>query len=161
MRTKPRTRYRNPIPTVDIIIEIKRPDGKKGIVLIQRKNPPHGWALPGGFVGYGESLEQAAVREAGEETSLKVRLLRQFHTYSDPDRDPRRHTISTVFVATAEGRPRGGDDALRAGIFRARDIDFPLAFDHARILSDYFRSKKPPSGVLSGRRGKESRGTTA
>ncbi len=89
---------------------------------------------------YGESLEQAAVREALEETSLKVRLEYQLHTYSDPDRDPRRHTISTVYVASAQGEPRGGDDALRAAAFTEDEIDFPLAFDHNRILADYFRA---------------------
>ncbi len=94
--------HRNPVPTVDIIIEL--PDG---IVLIQRKNPPEGWALPGGFVDYGESLEQAAVREAKEETSLDVELVRQLHTYSDPSRDTRFHTITTVFIATATGHPKG------------------------------------------------------
>src|SRR3989304_1636029 len=88
---------KNPFPTVDIIIEIEG----KGIVLIRRKNPPYGWAIPGGFVDYGESIENAAVREALEETSLKVELLRQFHVYSSPDRDPRFHTISTVFTARA------------------------------------------------------------
>ncbi|OQX11001.1 MAG: NUDIX hydrolase, partial [Desulfobacteraceae bacterium IS3] len=87
-------KYRNPLVTVDIIIEIN-----KGIVLIERVNPPHGWALPGGFVDYGESLETAAVREAKEETSLDVTLEEQFHTYSAPDRDPRQHTVSTVFIA--------------------------------------------------------------
>ena len=103
--------YKNPVPTVDIIIEIQREDGKEGIVLIKRKNPPHGWAIPGGFVDYGESLEEAAVREAKEETSLDVQLKKQLHTYSDPDRDPRQHTISTVFVASARGRPKAEDDA--------------------------------------------------
>ncbi len=95
-------KLRNPLLTVDIIIEI---DGK--IVLIERKNPPHGWALPGGFVDYGESIESAAVREAAEETSLVVNLIEQFYTYSDPHRDPRHHTVSTVFIATAQGEPRG------------------------------------------------------
>ncbi|MBI3354842.1 MAG: NUDIX hydrolase, partial [Nitrospirae bacterium] len=93
--------FRNPLPTVDIIIELK----DKGIVLIRRKNPPHGWAIPGGFVDYGESLEYAAVREAREETSLNVELIRQFHTYSDPRRDARLHTISTVYIARAKGEP--------------------------------------------------------
>ncbi len=124
--------YRNPVPTVDIIIETGG-----GIVLIKRKNPPHGWALPGGFVDYGESFEKAAVREAREETGLDVRLVRQFHTYSDPDRDPRQHTASTVFIATAQGSPRGADDAAEAAIF-TRDNLPPLVFDHARILADYF-----------------------
>jgi ADP-ribose pyrophosphatase YjhB (NUDIX family) len=133
--------YRNPVPTVDIIIETVRKDGRPGIVLIERKNPPPGWALPGGFVDYGESLEEAAVREAREETSLRVKLKYQLHTYSDPRRDPRRHTISTVFVASAEGEPRGSDDALRARVFTADEIPAPLAFDHRKILDDYFRRK--------------------
>ncbi len=124
--------YRNPVPTVDVIIEING-----GIVLVERKNPPHGWALPGGFVDYGESLEAAAVREAREETGLEVRLLRQLHTYSDPRRDPRQHTISTVFVAKATGEPVAGDDAAKAKIFQKGELP-PLAFDHARIVHDHF-----------------------
>ena len=127
--------YRNPVPTVDIIIELQ-----DGIVLIKRKNPPLGWALPGGFVDYGESLEEAAVREAREETGLTVTLVRQFHTYSDPNRDPRQHTISTVFIATASGTPRGQDDALQAAVFTADNLP-PLVFDHARILADYFQER--------------------
>ncbi len=133
---KPLHVYRNPTPTVDIIIEI---DG--AIVLIERKNPPHGWALPGGFVDYGESFETAALREAEEETGLKVSGLRQFHTYSDPDRDPRQHTASTVFIGQAEGAPMAGDDAGRAELFTADNLP-TLAFDHARILADYFAAKK-------------------
>lgn len=134
-------KYRNPVPTVDIIIEIRRKDGKEGVVLIQRKNPPYGWALPGGFVDYGESLEEAAVREAREETSLEVQLKTQLHTYSDPSRDPRQHTISTVFVASAQGSPKADDDAREIGIFTREEIDFSLAFDHSRILADYFEQK--------------------
>jgi len=99
--------YKSPQVTVDIIIEV----GDGGIVLIKRKNPPLGWALPGGFVDYGETLEQAAVREAKEETALDVILKGQLHSYSDPARDPRFHTISTVFCAAAHGVPAGGDDA--------------------------------------------------
>jgi 8-oxo-dGTP diphosphatase len=133
---------RNPAPTVDIIIETTNAEGRLGIVLIERRNPPHGWALPGGFVDYGESLEQAAVREAREETSLDIELVRQFHTYSDPRRDPRGHTISTVFIARASGRPEARDDARSIGVFEAEDIRFPLAFDHRRILEDYIASKK-------------------
>lgn len=106
--------------------------------MIRRKNPPHGWALPGGFVDYGESLESAAVREAKEETGLDVELLRQFHTYSDPERDPRRHTISTVYVAAAKGRPRAGDDAAEAEVFSRNTLPGPIAFDHKTILDDYF-----------------------
>ncbi len=130
--------YKNPIPTVDIIIEIE----SKGIVLIKRKNPPYGWALPGGFVDYGESLEEAAVREAKEETDLDANLIEQFHTYSDPRRDPRQHTISTVFTAKATGKPRPADDAARAGIFTEENLPSPLAFDHQRILEDYFAARK-------------------
>ncbi len=132
---------------MDIIIEIQREDGKEGIVLIKRKNPPHGWAIPGGFVDYGESLEEAAAREAKEETSLDVQLKRQFHTYSDPDRDPRQHTISTVFAATAQGQPKAQDDAQEIRIFTRDEIDFPLAFDHSRILEDYFEQKKKNSKI--------------
>jgi len=138
---KKHLRYRNPIPTVDLVIEIQDARGRNGIVLIERRNPPPGWALPGGFVNYGESLESAAVREAYEETSLRVRLIEQLGTYSDPARDPRKHTISTVFIARAQGAPVAGDDAANVGIFTAKDIDFPLAFDHAQILKDYFARK--------------------
>lgn len=129
-------RPRNPIPTTDIIIELE----DQGVVLIKRKNPPYGWAIPGGFVGYGESLEQAAVREAKEETSLDVELIRQLHTYSDPDRDPRCHTISTVFVAKAKGCPVAADDAIEIGTFRLNNLPKKLAFDHSKILQDYFSS---------------------
>lgn len=128
--------YKNPIPTVDIIIEIKG-----GIVLIKRKNPPFGWALPGGFVDYGESLEAAAIREAKEETSLNIKLIHQFHTYSDPDRDERFHTISTVYIAKADGEPRAADDAKEIGIFTRDNLPSPIAFDHAKILDDYFKYK--------------------
>ena len=121
---------------MDIIIETEG-----GIVLIERKNEPYGWALPGGFVDYNESLEKAAVREALEETGLHVSLARQLKTYSDPDRDPRHHTISTVFVATAIGKPVAGDDAGGTGIF-TRDNMPDLVFDHAKILADYFMSKE-------------------
>ncbi len=130
--------YRNPAPTVDIIIEIRSGDAKeKGIVLIRRKNPPYGWAIPGGFVDYGESLEHAAVREAMEETGLRVELVRQFHTYSDPRRDPRQHTITTVFIARAEGVPAGADDAAEARMFPTDAPPPDMAFDHGDILRDY------------------------
>lgn len=126
-----------PAVAVDLIIEL--PGGK--IVLIKRKNPPPGWALPGGFVECGESLETAAVREASEETSLEVTLVRQFHTYSDPARDPRGHTIATVFLARADGTPEARDDAAEIGIFTRESLPTPLAFDHAQILDDYFSSR--------------------
>ena len=127
------TQLKNPIPTVDIIIE-----KNTGIVLIKRKNPPEGWALPGGYVDYGESLEDAATREAKEETGLNVRLIRQFHTYSDPKRDLRHHTISTVFLAYAEGNAQAGDDAEDVGIFGKDNLPTPIAFDHRTIIHDYF-----------------------
>lgn len=128
---------RNPVPTVDIIIKLEG----GGIVLVRRKNPPYGWALPGGFVEYGESLEEAAIREAKEETSLDVELIRQFHTYSDPRRDPRMHTISTVFLARAEGEPKARSDAEEVGVFSQENLPKELAFDHARILEDYLQGR--------------------
>ena len=126
--------HQHPSPTVDIIIEMNR----GGIILIKRKNPPFGWALPGGFVDYGESLEEAAIREAREETSLDITLTSQFHTYSDPQRDPRKHTISTVYLATADGTPVAADDAQEIGIFTREKLPLTLAFDHEKIVTDYF-----------------------
>ena len=128
--------YRNPFPTVDIIIELD-----EGIVLIKRKNPPYGWALPGGFVNYGESLEATAVREAKEETSLDVSLVAEFGAYSDPNRDPRMHTITVVFIAKAQGEPKAADDASEVGVFQQNTLPENLAFDHDRILRDYFASR--------------------
>ena len=131
-------RYRNPIPAVDIIIELK----DQGLVLIERQKPPYGWALPGGFVEYGESLEEAAVREAKEETGLTLRLLGQLHTYSDPDRDPRQHVITTVFVGQGQGVPQAASDARSLAIFSPEALPSPLAFDHGRILQDYVRVRE-------------------
>jgi len=128
--------YRNPIPTVDIIIELlDRP--YRPIVLVERLNPPYGWALPGGFVDYGETVEKAAIREAAEETGLHIKLVEQFQVYSDPDRDPRQHTLSVVFVAMAKGEPFAGDDAKNLAVFELWDIPQNLCFDHERILRDY------------------------
>lgn len=132
---KEQEKFRNPIPTVDVIIETAG-----GIVLVRRVNPPPGWALPGGFVEYGESLEAAALRESFEETGLRVKLVEQFHTYSKPNRDPRMHTISTVFIATAQGRPQGGDDAAEAAVFTRENLP-TLAFDHREIIDDYYRNR--------------------
>ena len=132
--------HRNPLPTVDIIIEVKG-----GIVLIERRNPPHGWAIPGGFLDWGESIETCARREAREETGLTVDLTELFYVYSRPDRDPRHHTVTAVFLASAEGRPKAADDAARAGIFTADRLPTPLAFDHAQILSDYFSYREGAS----------------
>lgn len=126
--------YRNPLPTVDIIIEI---DG--GIVLIARKNPPLGWALPGGFVDYGETLEDAAVREAREETAIWIKELRLLGCYSDPSRDSRQHTISTVFIAKGEGPLQAGDDAADIAVFPVGALPENLCFDHDRIIHDYLQ----------------------
>jgi 8-oxo-dGTP diphosphatase len=135
MSGKPTT----PLLTVDIIIEVAG-----GIVLIERKNPPPGWALPGGFVDVGESVAQAAVREAREETSLEVTLDEQFFTYSDPQRDPRGATASVVFLGHASGTPRAEDDAKSVAVYRLDALP-ALAFDHAQILEDYRRYKKDGS----------------
>lgn len=126
--------YKNPFPTVDIIIEID-----SGIVLIERKNPPFGWALPGGFVDYGESLESAAIREAKEETSLEISELLLLGCYSDPLRDDRMHTISTVFIATGSGIPQAADDAASLKVFPIDKLPASLCFDHGKILSDYLK----------------------
>jgi 8-oxo-dGTP diphosphatase len=128
---------RNPLPTADVLIEV----GDR-IVLVRRMHPPPGWAIPGGFVEVGETVEAAAVREALEETGLRVTLSALLGVYSDPARDPRHHTISTVYVGRAEGSPLGGDDAAEARLFSEADLPSPLAFDHAMILSDYFLFKR-------------------
>lgn len=133
--------FRNPVPTVDIIIE----KGEE-IVLIERKNPPQGWAIPGGFLDYGESAEQGAIREAKEETSLDVRIVHMLGVYSNPDRDPRQHTISTVFVAETQGKPQAADDAQSLALFKQENLPQNLAFDHAQILRDYFYWKELSKG---------------
>ena len=125
----------------DVIIEI---DGR--IVLIERKNFPPGWAIPGGFVDVGETVEAAARREMREETGLEVELTDLLGIYSRPDRDPRGHTISVVYVGRAKGAPQAGDDAKSASLFPLDGLPSALAFDHAEILSDYRRYKK--SGTL-------------
>ncbi len=127
-----------PFTTTDAIIDV---DG--GVVVIKRSNPPFGWALPGGFVDYNESLEEAVRREMKEETGLDLLELKQFHTYSDPDRDPRFHTICTVFTAKAKGKPKAGDDAADLKVIQLKDIEgMEFAFDHKKILQDYIKSKK-------------------
>ena len=131
--------YKNPTPTVDCIVELP---GER-IVLIKRRNEPVGWALPGGFVDEGEALHAACVREVREETGLEVDLSEQFFTYSDPKRDPRKHTISTVYVGWAEGEPKGSDDAAEARGFTLDAIPLnELVFDHATIVSDYLTWKR-------------------
>jgi ADP-ribose pyrophosphatase YjhB (NUDIX family) len=132
-----RWQRRNPLLTVDLIIEMEDRPGH--IVLVERKNPPPGWALPGGFVDYGETVEEAAAREAKEETGLDVTNLRQFHTYSDPSRDSRGHMVSVVFTARAKGTPEGGDDARVARIFPAEDLPGDMAFDHREIIEAYLK----------------------
>jgi O-acetyl-ADP-ribose deacetylase (regulator of RNase III)/ADP-ribose pyrophosphatase YjhB (NUDIX family) len=127
-----------PFTTVDAIIEID-----DGVVVIQRSNPPFGWALPGGFVDYGESLKDAVIREAKEETGLDLTEIRQFHTYSQPDRDPRFHTIGTVFIATAKGKPAAGDDAAGLKVAKLEKLtELEFAFDHKKIIIDYLTYKK-------------------
>ncbi len=130
--------YKNPIPTVDCIVELPR----DRIVLIMRKNEPIGWALPGGFVDEGEPLHVACVREVKEETGLDVDLSEQFFTYSDPSRDPRKHTVSTVYIGWADGEPSGSDDAADAKAFTLDELPKNLVFDHSTIVSDYVTYKR-------------------
>ncbi len=137
--------YRNPTPTVDIIIELE-----DGIVLIERKHDPVGWALPGGFVDYGESVETAAIREALEETTLNVELTQLLYVYSNPARDQRQHTMSTVFIAVASGVPRAADDAKDVRVVDPSQLPDELCFDHRRILSDYVEFKRSGSRPLPG-----------
>ena len=127
--------------TVDIIIElIDQSDNP--ILLIERKNPPHGWALPGGFVDVGETLEQAAVREAAEEISLPVKLKTLLGCYSNPERDFRMHTVSAVYIAEATGSPKAADDAANVKAFAINELPEILAFDHGLILEDYLSHLK-------------------
>ena len=125
--------------TCDVIIRMG--DDLRRIVLVRRRFPPPGWALPGGFVDTGETVEQAGAREALEETGLVIEDLRQFHVYSDPSRDPRGHTVSTVFTAHAVGEPRGGDDAAEARAFAPDEFPEEIAFDHRAILDDYLSGR--------------------
>ncbi|MGH8496638.1 MAG: NUDIX domain-containing protein [Gammaproteobacteria bacterium] len=136
-------RPKTPLLTVDAVIEmIDRPE--RPIVLIERGREPGGWALPGGFVHIGETVEAAAVREAREETGLDITLQSLLGVYSDPDRDPRGHTASVVFIAHAGGEPKAGDDAAHAALVDPTKPP-PLAFDHAKILSDYCRERADDS----------------
>jgi 8-oxo-dGTP diphosphatase len=138
--------YKNPTPTVDILIEIDDQPGR--LVFIERGNEPKGFALPGGFVDEGEFVADAAVREAKEETQLDVMIDELFHVYSDPARDPRKHTMSTVFIARAAGTPVGSDDAVRAIVCKPEALPGPLVFDHATIVADYLAyrttGRRPP-----------------
>jgi 8-oxo-dGTP diphosphatase len=132
--------YRNPTPTVDVLIELATAPGQ--LVFVERKNEPRGLALPGGFVDEGEWVADAAVREAKEETGLDVELVELFHVYSNPKRDPRQHTVSTVFVGRAAGLPVGGDDAARCIVAAPDALPGPLVFDHATIVADYVAYKR-------------------
>src|SRR5262245_25594521 len=135
-------RYDQPRLTVDAVVMNDRGE----VLLINRRNPPLGWALPGGFVDAGETLETAVARELIEETGLRARRVRQFHTYSDPARDPRHHTVTTVFRVEAEGEPAAGDDAVAAAYFSPDALPEPVAFDHARIIADVVRGRVTPEG---------------
>lgn len=139
--------YKNPTPTVDMLIEIEGRPGE--LVFIERGNEPKGFALPGGFVDDGEWIADAAVREAKEETQLDVTVVELFHVYSNPARDPRKHTISTVFIGRASGTPRGSDDAVKAIICDPAKLPAALVFDHATIVADYLayrqRGVRPPA----------------
>ena len=136
--------YRNPFPTVDLIL---MDAGKSGVYLIERKNEPHGWALPGGFVDYGESLEDAARREGSEETSLRIELLGQVGAYGDPGRDPRFHTVTVVYAAAGEGEPKARDDARAIRFFPWDDLPAEMAFDHRKILDDFLRTNGVTGGM--------------
>lgn len=134
--TKPIT----PLLAVDAIVCLEnRPE--KPIVLIERANPPYGWAIPGGFVDVGETTEAAVVRELKEETGLDIVLTGLLGVYSDPKRDPRGHTVGIVYTATAKGEPIAGDDAKNVQLFSLDDLPSTLAFDHAKILEDYLKNK--------------------
>jgi len=144
-----------PLLTVDVVVELVDRPGRPfhPVVLVRRAHPPPGWALPGGFVEVGERVEEAAVREAREETGLEVTLRALLGVYSDPARDPRGHTVSVVYVGTARGEPRGMDDAREAAAFTPPDWPSPLAFDHALILEDYLaflRTGRPASPAPAG-----------
>lgn len=129
--------FRNPLPTTDIIIELQG-----GIALIRRKNPPHGWALPGGFIDYGERAEDAAIREAREETGLEIEITGLLGVYSDPQRDPRGHTITIVFMAKGRGNPRAADDAAELRIVSPENLPDNVVFDHSKIIADYVERLK-------------------
>jgi len=143
-RVKSTFRPKTPLSAADSIIELyNEKDELLGIPLIERKYPPLGWAIPGGFQDVGESLERTAIREAKEEISLDITLVHQLKTYSDPERDPRRHVNSTVFVAKSYGTPKAADDAKTVKVFSLDELkDLELAFDHNKILDDYLEWRK-------------------
>ncbi len=140
-------RYTGPSLCVDALVERALPDGRRAILLIERRFPPHGWAIPGGFVDAGESCETAVLRELQEETGLTGTIAYQMHTYSDPRRDPRRQTASVAFAITADGVPVAGDDAGKAR-FWPLDALPPLAFDHGAIVADYASGRFAPAAAI-------------
>jgi len=134
---------KTPFLTVDGIVEIyDEKENFKGIVLIERKNPPHGLALPGGFVGYGESPERAVLREVKEETDLDAEIVKQFKAYGNPDRDPRFHTVTIVYILKAKGKLKASSDAKRVFVFKLKDLPFEkIVFDHSKIIRDYIKDR--------------------
>ncbi len=140
--SKKNVRPVTPLLAADVIIELTGKDNQTGIVLIERKNPPYGWAIPGGFVDVGETVEQAVVREAKEEVCLDVVLLCLLGLYSDPERDVRGHTATAVYIAKATGTPIAADDAKNVAVFNINALPAELAFDHAKVLQDYLHYKK-------------------
>ena len=142
----PNYRPVTPLLAVDAIIELIDKPGRP-IVLIERKNPPHGWAIPGGFMDVGERIETAAIREAKEEVSLDVQLLALLGMYSDPERDPRGHTVTAVYVAEAHGEPIAADDAKTAAIYDIDNLPAELVFDHYQVLENYINFRK--NGVVT------------
>jgi len=131
---------KTPYLAVDGVVRLWEGERFKGIVLIERRYEPLGYALPGGFVEVGETVEEAVLREVKEETGLDAQIVKLLGVYSEPNRDPRFHVVSVVFVLDAYGEPKGGDDAKKAVVFPIEDLPFDkIVFDHAKILKDYLR----------------------
>jgi len=133
-------RPETPLLAADIVIELQDRPGT--VILVKRKYEPFGWAIPGGFVEIGETVEHAAVREMKEEVGLDVRITGLLGVYSDPKRDPRGHTVTVIYTGIAEGQPVAADDAAEVGVFTESDLPKPLAFDHQQVLGDYFSLRR-------------------